>query len=170
MSAIQNELVNTAIDRAFALVDYDVHNDFHKRHKFKQKTILADKYLTRDKKIEAIRQLNEVYDRQKLRNNSGTKRICENCQLECFATLYCEHCIRNYLKSKFSNWTSGNDDIDNLIQKCQMETLRPDYIVEWIPYNNLQNIKYLTKVGCSEIYTADLVDGSYDKWDHKEQQ
>ena len=86
------------------------------------------------------------------------------------ATLYCEHCVRNYLKANFSNWTSGNDDIDNLIQKCQMETLMPNVIVEWIPYNNLQNIKYLTKGGCSEIYTADWIDGRYYEWVSKKQQ
>jgi len=32
--------------------------------------------------------------------------------------------------------------------------------IEWIPYNNLQNIKYLIKSGCSEIYTAE--------WDSKD--
>ncbi|PKK66195.1 hypothetical protein RhiirC2_785099 [Rhizophagus irregularis] len=30
----------------------------------------------------------------------------------------------------------------------------PSKIVEWIPYSNLENIKYLTKGGFSEIYTA----------------
>jgi|SRR6266498_3575393 len=169
MSAIRNELVN-AFNRAYTSIDYDVHNDFHKRHEFKRKTILADKSLTKDEKTKAIRVINEIYDRDKLIFNSGTKRICENCQLECLATLFCENCVRNYLKSKFSNWTSGNDDIDNLIQKCQMETTRPNKIMEWIPYNNLKNIKFLTKGGCSEIYTAIWVDGNYMKWDPKEQQ
>ncbi|RIA82105.1 kinase-like domain-containing protein [Glomus cerebriforme] len=49
-----------------------------------------------------------------------------------------------------------------------METLRPDKIVEWIPYNNLQNIKYKTKGGFSEIYTADWINGSYEEWNSKE--
>ncbi|RIA90908.1 kinase-like domain-containing protein [Glomus cerebriforme] len=75
------------------------------------------------------------------------RRICENCKQECIATTYCEYCVRNYLKAKFSDWTSENNVIDNLIQKCQTETLVPKMVVEWIPYNNLQNIKYLTKVG-----------------------
>ena len=111
--------------------------------------------------------LNRTYDQNKLIYNEGTKRICEHCQLECLATLFCEHCVRNYLKSEFSNWTSGNDDIDNLIQICQREIVRLDYIVEWIPYDNFQNIEYLTKGGCSEIYTADWIDGQYDEWDSK---
>ena len=51
-----------------------------------------------------------------------------------------------------------------------METMTPNKIIEWIPYNNLQNIKYLTKGGCSEIYTADWIDGSYDKWGNQKQQ
>src|SRR5579859_7121079 len=98
------------------------------------------------------------------------KRICENCDQKCLATLYCEHCIRNYLKENFSNWTSGNNDIDNLIQKCQLETITPSRINEWIPYDNLQNIKYLTSGGCSEIYTASWTGGRYKEWDSKEQQ
>ncbi len=51
-----------------------------------------------------------------------------------------------------------------------MEILGPDLIVEWIPYNNLQNIKYLTKGGCSEIYAAVWIDGKYIEWDPKVQQ
>ena len=114
--------------------------------------------------------LNMESDYNKLLNNEGTKRICENCQGECLAISYCEHCVRNYLKAKFSNWTSGNNDIDNLIQKCQLETISPDMIIEWIPYNHLQNIKYLTKGGCSEIYAAVRNDGRYVEWDSKEKQ
>ena len=114
--------------------------------------------------------LDKDFDGYKLLYNKGKKRICENCQDECLATLYCEHCVRNYLKAKFSKWTSGNSNIDNLIQKCQMETLMPYTIIEWIPYSNLQNIKYLTKGGCSEIYTAYWIDGRYEEWDSKEKQ
>ena len=113
---------------------------------------------------------NKEYDWNKVLFNIGTKRICENCRQLCLATSYCELCVRNYLKAKFSNWTSENDDIDNLIQKCQIETLSPNKIIEWIPYNNLQNIEYLTKGGCSEIYTATWVVGKYDEWDSKKRQ
>ena len=169
MSAIRNELIYAALNKTIELLDYNVHNDIHKKYKFLHKTILADKSLTKDEKIEAIKILNENYDQRKLVHNEGTKRICENCQLECLATLFCEHCVRNFLKSKFSNWTSGNDDIDNLIQKCQMEIFRTDTIVEWIPYNNLQNIEFLTRGGFSEIYTAIWSDGRYVKWDPEEQ-
>ena len=169
MSAIRKELVRTALNRSLALIDIKIHDDFHKQHEFRQKTILADESLTKDEKIEAIKELNKVYDQNKVFYNEGAKRICENCSQECLATLYCELCVQNYLKANFPNWTSGNDNIDNLIKKCQMETLEPEKVIEWIPYNNLQNIKYLTEGGCSEIYTADWIGGLIE-WNSKKQQ
>src|SRR5207247_1344451 len=143
--------------RANNLIDYNIHNDRHKRFEFNKQTVLADESLTKDEKTEAVRLLIKSYDRDKVRYNEGTKRICENCNQKCLATLYCEYCVQNYLKANFPNWTSGNNDIDNLIQKSQMETLMPNKVIEWIPYNNLQNIKYLTSGGFSEIYTADWI-------------
>src|SRR6266498_2945432 len=168
MTAIRNDFVINALIRADALTDH-THNNLVKKHEFRKQTVLADKTLTNDEKSELIKILAEGYDRDKILLNQGTTRICENCHEECLATLYCEHCIRNYLKTKFSNWTSGNNDIDNLIQKCQMKSISPYNIMEWIPYHNFRNIKYLTKGGCSEIYSADWIGGSYHKWDSKEQ-
>src|SRR6266536_3618727 len=152
------------------LLMYNIHSDMHKQNDFVIQTILADNSLTNDEKTEAIRLQNKSYDRDKILNNSGIRRICENCNQKCLATLYCEYCVQNYLKANFSNWTSGNNDIDKLIQKCQIETLHPNTIVEWIPYNNLQDIEYLTKGGFSDIYTAAWINGKYEEWDSKEQQ
>jgi hypothetical protein len=168
MSTIRRELVYAALNRAFTLVDYNIHKGFHEQYKFNQQTILADDSLTEEEKIEAIRLNNKDYDRDKIFFNSGTRRTCENCNQKCLATLYCEYCVQNYLKDNFSNWTSGNNDIDKLIKNCQMETLIPSKIIEWIPYNNLQNIKYLTRGGFSEIFTAIWIDGGYEEWDSKE--
>src|SRR5215213_10237335 len=141
MSNISIELIKAAISRVNALIDYDIYDDIHKVHEFKKQTVLADKSLADDMKTEIIRRFNKVYDRNKVIYNEGAKRTCENCNQECLATLFCELCVQNYLKANFSNWTSGNNDIDNLIQKCQMEALHPEMMVEWIPYNHLQNIK-----------------------------
>src|SRR5688572_24055315 len=157
--------------RAIEIADNNINrDDIEKWYELAKQTIIVDKSLTNDEKSEAIRLLTGLYDDSKIAFNVGTRRVCEDCQLECLATSFCEYCFRNYLKANFSNWTSGNDEIDNLIQKCQMETKRPSGVTEWIPYNNLQNIKYLTKGGCSEIYTADWIYGAYEEWDPKGQQ
>src|SRR5204862_8215350 len=124
------------------LIDYNIYNDLHKRYEFMKQTILTEESLTKNEKSKAIRLLTVAHDNNKITFNEGTRRTCENCSQECLATLFCEHCVRNHLEEKFSNWTSGNDDIDNLIQGCQMKTLIPNMIAEWIPYNNFQNIKY----------------------------
>jgi hypothetical protein len=170
MSNIRKDLIYATINRIIALIDYNIHNNFHKQYEFIKQKILTDSSLTNDEKTEAIRLRTKTYDRQKILKNSGARRICENCNQKCLATTFCEYCIRNYLKAKFSNWTSGNNDIDNLIQKCQMETFDSSSIVEWIPYNNFENIEYLTKGGFSEIYTAVWIDGGYYEWDFKKQQ
>ncbi|GBC08878.1 hypothetical protein RclHR1_08450006 [Rhizophagus clarus] len=170
MSYGKNELVNTAIKRAFALVDYNIYNDTHKRYEFKKQTILTDESLTENEKNEAIILITKAYDADKITFNEGMTRICEICNQKCLATLYCEHSVRNYLKANFLNWTSGNENIDNLIQECQINTFKPNRIVEWVPYNNLKNIKYLAKGGFSEIYTANWIEGHFIEWDSKEQQ
>jgi hypothetical protein len=170
MTTIRKGLVYATVNKAYYLIDYNIHTDLHKQYEFRKQTILADKLLTDDEKAEAIKIITETYDRNKVMSNTGTRRVCKNCNQKCLATLYCEYCVRNYLKTNFSNWTSGNDDIDKLIQKCQMESLVPSKIVEWIPYHNLKNIKYLTKGGFSEIYTADWIGGDYYEWDSEKQQ
>ncbi|GBC26862.1 kinase-like domain-containing protein [Rhizophagus irregularis DAOM 181602=DAOM 197198] len=145
MSTIRMNLINAALNRAFTLIDYNIHKGFHKHYEFMQQTILADNSLTEEEKTEAIRLNNEDYDRDKIHFNSGTRRIFN-----------------------FSNWTPGNNDIDNLIKNCQMKTFVPSNITELIPYNNLQNIEYLTRGGFSEIYTASWINGNYYEWDSKE--
>ncbi|RGB24703.1 kinase-like domain-containing protein [Rhizophagus diaphanus] len=121
MSVIREDLIiNIAINKSYALTDYNIHNNIHKQFEFQKQTILADESLTKDEKSEAIKMLTAIYDISKLIYNKGTRRVCEN--------------------------------------------------FEWIPYNNLKNIKYLTKGGYSEIYTAEWIDGGYCEWDSNEQQ
>ena len=170
MSEIREEFVQAALNRAYEPIDNNIYDNVHKRFELRQQRVFADESLTNEERSEVIRRLNKDYDRYKILYNEGTKRICENCNQECLATTFCERCVRNYLKANFPNWTSGNNNIDNLLQTCQLNTLEPGGIVEWIPYDNLQNIKYLTEGGFSKIYTAEWIDGEYLEWDSKKQQ
>ncbi|POG70728.1 kinase-like domain-containing protein [Rhizophagus irregularis DAOM 181602=DAOM 197198] len=169
MSDVRYKLIFSVLNKAKSLIDLNIHNNLEKKYEYIKQIILNnEEILTKDEKLEAIKLLNNTFDKDKILYNEGTKRICENCQKECLAISYCEYCIRNYLKENFSDWTSENEDIDNLIRKCQMESYAPNRIIEWIPYNNLRNIEYLTKGGYSEIYTADWIDGEYFKWNNQE--
>src|SRR5438270_12872743 len=146
MSNVNRETVNDAYAKAYTLIKNE---NMHERFASIKQFILADETLTRDEKLEVIKRFDGDYDYFKVVKNDGTKRICENCQESCLATSYCEYCIRNYLKEKSSNWTSENDEIDNIIRKCQESSIIPYMIVEWIPYENLKDIEYLARGGFS---------------------
>jgi hypothetical protein len=56
----------------------------------------------------------------------------------------CQQCEKNILINDFPSWISGNEKIDNLIKKMQLGINKyKDIIVEWIPYNQFNNIKEL---------------------------
>ncbi|GBC12290.2 kinase-like domain-containing protein [Rhizophagus irregularis DAOM 181602=DAOM 197198] len=106
MSVIREEFVHAAIARLHALIDYNVHNDIHKQYEFKKQTVLADNSFTEDEKTFAINRMTKDYDYYKILNNSGTKRICENCKQECLATLY-----SNWINGNYEEWDSKNQQL-----------------------------------------------------------
>uniref|UniRef100_U9T9J9 Uncharacterized protein n=1 Tax=Rhizophagus irregularis (strain DAOM 181602 / DAOM 197198 / MUCL 43194) TaxID=747089 RepID=U9T9J9_RHIID len=96
----------------------------------------------------------------------------------------CNKCYYNLCNSihfqrNFEYWTSGNNNIDKLIQETQLSVhWNVDIALEWIPCDKLYNIKYITKDELGEIYRANWTDGniklnSYlvdqESWDHKNQ-
>jgi hypothetical protein len=166
---IRNKLVFEAIQRASASADPNIRHIGIRRHEFICQKISEDLSLTIYETAYALFIVKRDYDYFKVSQNKGEKRLCENCSLESLATTYCENCIRIYLINNFPNWTSGNDNVDYLIQACQKEVVRPDNIIEWIPYNKLQNIEYFAKGGISEIYSATWTEGRYD-WNEEKQQ
>ncbi|RIA91661.1 kinase-like domain-containing protein [Glomus cerebriforme] len=170
MSIIRSELIDSVLEKSYALIDYNIHDNMYKQHDFEIQTVIADESLTEEEKLEALRIIDKEYNYNKSLSDQETK-ICVNCQEEYLTALnYCGNCIQDYLEVNFSNWTSENDDIDDLIQKCQLESFAPNRIIEWIPYKNLQDIGYLNKGGCSEIYSADWIDGPYNIWNPEEKQ
>ena len=67
-------------------------------------------------------------------------------------------CCFEYSKKNFTNWTSGNENIDNFIRKEQLkigltfvEFRRPEYksndvVFEWIPYDQFSNIQKIGRI------------------------
>jgi hypothetical protein len=71
---------------------------------------------------------------------------------KCANNKWCQLCRVTYLENNFKNWTSGNEKIDDFIQKKQLKSI----IFEWIPYNRLVNIKEIRK---GDFSTAIWEDG-----------
>ena len=64
---------------------------------------------------------------------------CKKCDSLCNAIRF---------QHKFIDWTSGNGDIDKFIQDTQLSTHKNSEVsnaLEWIPYDRLYNIKYISE-------------------------
>ncbi|PKC68446.1 hypothetical protein RhiirA1_457199 [Rhizophagus irregularis] len=72
---------------------------------------------------------------------------------------WCQFCQTNYLKTDFKNWTSKNKVIDDFIQEVQLKIYNPDQIIEWIPYNQFNDIEELNKSNTYTMYSAIWKDG-----------
>ncbi|CAB5393111.1 unnamed protein product [Rhizophagus irregularis] len=84
---------------------------------------------------------------------------CSKCFIDEFG-LWCKSCQINDFEKNFTNWTSGNEKIENSIQEMQLNINGfNDIIVEWIPYNQFNNIKELEKDEFTIIYSAIWNDG-----------
>uniref|UniRef100_U9UHK6 Uncharacterized protein n=1 Tax=Rhizophagus irregularis (strain DAOM 181602 / DAOM 197198 / MUCL 43194) TaxID=747089 RepID=U9UHK6_RHIID len=73
---------------------------------------------------------------------------CEKCgnKYEDSDNKWCKQCQINQLKSNFANWTSGNEKIDDFIQKMQLKICKQhDVIFEWISYKELIGINEINK-------------------------
>jgi hypothetical protein len=81
--------------------------------------------------------------------------ICEKCNHACNAKRF---------QRNFSNWTSGNNDIDKFIRDTQLlahKTSEILHALEWIPYDRFYNIKNITNAG---MYRANWIDGKISYW------
>ncbi|GBB83206.1 hypothetical protein RclHR1_00100010 [Rhizophagus clarus] len=77
--------------------------------------------------------------------------------------------IRHAVKI-FTNWTSGNEKIDDLIQEMQLSfNEQSDVLFEWIPYNQFNNVKVIRDDEFSTTRSAIWSDGPlyYDTYKFK---
>ena len=107
------------------------------------------------------------------------KKDCTN-----YIKISCKYCDKIYTdvmrkwcqqrkKSELTNWISGNEKIDDLIQEMKLNATDSTNSVtfEWIPYNQFINIKEIGKGGFATIYSAIWKDGilkyNSDKKEHE---
>src|SRR3954454_15387517 len=73
---------------------------------------------------------------------------------------WCKPCQLDKLKGNFTNLTSGNEKIDELIQEMQLKIERSwDIVFEWIPYNQFIDIEEIGRGGFATVYSAIRKDG-----------
>jgi hypothetical protein len=90
---------------------------------------------------------------------------CEKCGEKYIYEYYssykwCKPCQIDNLKNNFIDWTSGNENMDNLIQEIQLKINYPeDIVLEWIPYNQFSDINEIKKSDFATEYSAIWKDG-----------
>ncbi|GBC09791.1 hypothetical protein RclHR1_09100004 [Rhizophagus clarus] len=93
--------------------------------------------------------------------------LCPECNRPNTFYNWCKKCCSEKFQQNFGNWTSGNKQINELIQKSQLSAKNCFQPHEWIPYDRLRNIKYLAQGGFSTIYKAIWLDTSVEHWDYE---
>ena len=91
--------------------------------------------------------------------------ICGECNEFGTGWHWCQLCNAERFKKNFKNWTSGNENIDELIQHSQLNATYCFNCLKWIPYEKFQDITYITKGGFGKIYSADWPEGCIQYWD-----
>ncbi|RHZ44155.1 hypothetical protein Glove_756g30 [Diversispora epigaea] len=74
----------------------------------------------------------------------------------------CDLCIKEHFIQGFKTWSSGNTNIDKIIQESQMNSIYER--LHWIPYDNFQNIEHIEDGGHGSVYSAKLENGIKWNW------
>jgi hypothetical protein len=85
------------------------------------------------------------------------KRKCPECGKK--ADDYCKPCNSTHFHDNFVRWSSGDSNIDELIQNSQLNANESSELIEWIEYSNLEIIELVAHGGFGSVYKAIWKDG-----------
>ncbi|KLL04300.1 MAG: hypothetical protein MRECE_1c133 [Mycoplasmataceae bacterium CE_OT135] len=94
--------------------------------------------------------------------------LCQECQQFNTGENWCQLCNIKHLKKEFENWTSGNSEIDEFIQKYQLAATDKNKFLEWIPYEQFTDIEFLAEGGFGKVYKAKWTQGRTSSWNVEE--
>ncbi|RGB33059.1 kinase-like domain-containing protein, partial [Rhizophagus diaphanus] len=83
--------------------------------------------------------------------------LCDECK-QIRNHFSCNYC---FFQLNFKNWTSGNHDVDEFIQKAQLKAEYIYNIIEWIEYDKFEDVEYLAKGGFGTTFKAVWKDGPW---------
>src|SRR5947207_8923370 len=80
--------------------------------------------------------IDELIPNEELRERYKKHGLCEECSQPNTGQKWCQSCNSKHFQQEFNKWTSGNKEIDEFIQKFQLNATHREEILEWIPYEN----------------------------------
>src|SRR3954451_4553982 len=112
-----------------------------------------------DSTIESEEVAEKVVYMEDLEERKEAYGICGECYEPGSGYKWCQSCNAKRFKENFKNWTSGNKDIDEFIQYSQLNAVYYTKYLEWIPFENFQDVTYITRGGFGKIYSAKWPEG-----------
>ena len=109
--------------------------------------------------------IDELIPNEELRERYKKHGLCEECNQPNTSYKWCQSCNSKHFQQDFNKWTSGNKEIDEFIQKFQLNATCHQEVLEWIPYEKFKDVKYLAKGGFGTVHKAEWIDGYIQKWD-----
>ena len=114
--------------------------------------------------------IDKLIPNEELKQRYKNRGLCKGCKHPNTDFNWCQPCDSKHFQQNFKNWTSGNPDVDKLIQKSQLNAKNGKEFLEWIEYDRFENIEYITKGGFGKIYKAKWKDGHIFHWDYETNQ
>ena len=96
--------------------------------------------------------------------------VCEKCKWPKTGNNWCQQCNAQHFQQNFNNWTSGNYDIDKLIQNAQLNAKNYMDVLEWIEHDSFENPKYYKKYSFGTVYKVIWKDGFIYCWNTENNQ
>ena len=114
--------------------------------------------------------IDKLIPNEELKQRYKDYGLCRGCKQPNTGYDWCQSCISKRFQQNFENWTSGNSDVDKLIQVSQYNAKSGYEKLEWIEYDRFENIEYITKGGFGKVYKAIWKDGCIESWDYETNQ
>ena len=113
--------------------------------------------------------IDELIPNEELRERYKKHGLCKECNQPNTGSYivhygWCQSCNSKHFQQDFNKWTSGNKEIDEFIQKLQLNATCREEMLEWIPYENFEDIEYLAKGGFGIVHKAKWIDGFIKRW------
>ncbi|RHZ86310.1 hypothetical protein Glove_52g27 [Diversispora epigaea] len=79
------------------------------------------------------------------RHSLSNLKNCMKCHFYNTGRDWCHSSNAKQFQNEFDKWTSGDREIDKFIQQIQLNAKKYQEIIEWIPFDRLENVTYLAK-------------------------